>query len=203
MQSNRNKVKYLRDTAIESNAPFLFLTETHLKPHILSAEVKIDGYSLYRSDRGPDKSHGGVAIYLRDDLTGQLVVAASNNMCETLAIKVKTLNLLLIVVYRPPNSTLECFEEAMNICQKAIDDVSNADAKVKDILMMGDFNLPCISWPSGKIYDRQVGNKSKEKQKAEILVNHVESNIMENQINTATKEAITHLTLYLQTTISW
>ena len=63
MQSNRNKVKYLRDTAKESNAPFLVLTETHLKPHILSAEVKIDGYSLYRSDRGPDKSHGGVAIY--------------------------------------------------------------------------------------------------------------------------------------------
>ena len=187
MQSNRNKVKYLRDTAVESNAPFLVITETHLKPHILSAEVKIDGYSLYRSDRGPDKSHGGVAIYLRDDLTGQLVVAASNNMCETLAIKVKTLNLLLIVVYRPPNSTLECFEEAMNICQKAIDDVSNADAKVKDILMMGDFNLPCISWPSGKIYDRQVGNKSKEKQQAEILVNHVESNFMENQINTATR----------------
>ena len=53
--------------------------------------------------------------------------------------------------------------------------------------MMGDFNLPCISWPSGKIYDRQVGNKSKEKQQAEILVNHVESNFMENQINTATR----------------
>ena len=71
------------------------LTETHLKPEILSAEVRIEGYSLYRSDRGPGKSHGGVAIYLRDDLTGQLVVAASNSMCETLVIKVKTLNLLL------------------------------------------------------------------------------------------------------------
>ena len=158
-----------------------------MKPDILSAEVKIDNYSLYRSDRGPNKSHGGVAIYLRDDLTGQLVVAASNSMCETLAIKVKTLNLLLIVVYRQPNSTLECFEETMNICQKTIDDVTNADAKVKDILMMGDFNLPCISWPSGKIYDRQVGKKSKEKQQAEILVNAVESNFMENYINTATR----------------
>ena len=76
----------------------------------------------------------------------------------------------------------------MNICQKTIDDVTNADAKVKDILMMGDFNLPCISWPSGKIYDRQVGKKSKEKQQAEILVNAVESNFMENYINTATRQ---------------
>ena len=187
MQSNRNKVKYLRDTAKESNAPFVVLTETHLKPDILSAEVKIEGYSLYRADRGPNKSHGGVAIYLRDDLTGQLVAVGTNSMCETLAIKVKTLNLLLIVVYRPPNSTLECFEEAMDICQKAIDEVTNADPKVKDVLVMGDFNLPCISWPSGKIYDKQVASKSKEKQQAEILVNFVETNFMENYINTATR----------------
>ena len=187
MQSNRNKVKYLRDTAKESNAPFVVLTETHLKPDILSAEVKIEGYSLYRADRGPNKSHGGVAIYLRDDLTGQLVAVGTNSMCETLAIKVKTLNLLLIAVYRPPNSTLECFEEAMDICQKAIDEVTNADPKVKDVLVMGDFNLPCISWPSGKIYDKQVASKSKEKQQAEILVNFVETNFMENYINTATR----------------
>ena len=44
MQNNRNKVKYLCDTAKESNAPFIVLTETHLKPEILSAEVRIEGY---------------------------------------------------------------------------------------------------------------------------------------------------------------
>ena len=187
MQSNRNKVKYLRDTALECKAPFIVLTETHLKPDILNAEVKIEGYSLYRSDRGENKSHGGVAIYLRDDLTGQLVSVATNSMCETLAIKVKTLNLLLMVVYRPPNSTLDCFDEAMKICQKAIDDVTNTDPKVKDVMLMGDFNLPCISWPSGKIYEKQITSKSKEKQQAEILVNFVEANFMENYIHTATR----------------
>ena len=74
-------MKYLRDTAIESNAPFIAITETHLKPEILDPEVKIDGWSLYRTDRGPGKTHGGVAIYLRNDLIGQLVVSHSNNMC--------------------------------------------------------------------------------------------------------------------------
>ena len=58
LQSNRNKVKYLRDTAIESNAPFIVITETHLKPEILDPEVKIDGWSLYRTDRGPEKHMG-------------------------------------------------------------------------------------------------------------------------------------------------
>ena len=71
-------MKYLRDTAIESNAPFIALTETHLKPDILDPEVKIEGWSLYRTDRGPGKSHGGVAIYLRNDLIGQLVASHSN-----------------------------------------------------------------------------------------------------------------------------
>ena len=107
LQSNRNKVKYLRDTAIESNAPFIAITETHLKPDILDAEVKIEGWSLYRTDRGPGKTHGGVAIYLRNDLIGQLVVSHSNSMCETLVVKVKTLNIILVCVYRPPNATLE------------------------------------------------------------------------------------------------
>ena len=187
LQSNRNKVKYLRDTAIQSNAPFIALTETHLKPEILDAEVKIEGWSLYRSDRGPGKSHGGVAIYLRNDLIGQLVAVHSNSQCETLVVKVKTLNLLLMCVYRPPDSTVENFGESMKICQKSIDDVTEKDTKVKDILILGDFNLPCISWPSGKIYQKEVAQKSREKKQAENLVSFVENNFLENYIKTATR----------------
>ena len=187
LQSNRNKVKYLRDTAIQSNAPFIALTETHLKPEILDAEVKIEGWSLYRSDRGPGKSHGGVAIYLRNDLIGQLVAVHSNSQCETLVVKVKTLNLLLMCVYRPPDSTVENFGESMKICQKSIDDVTEKDTKVKDILILGDFNLPCISWPSGKIFQKEVAQKSREKKQAENLVSFVENNFLENYIKTATR----------------
>ena len=144
-------MKYLRDTAIESNAPFIAITETHLKPEILDPEVKIDGWSLYRTDRGPGKTHGGVAIYLRNDLIGQLVVSHSNNMCETLVVKLKTLNMILVCVYRPPNATLKAFEETLRVVQKAIDDVTDADPKVKDVLILGDFNLPFISWPKGEV----------------------------------------------------
>ena len=163
------------------------LTETHLKPEILDAEVKVEGWSLYRADRGPGKSHGGVAIYLRNDLIGQLVVAHSSSMCETLVVKVKALNLLLACLYRPPDSTFESFKEALSVSQKAIDEVTDNDTKVKDVLMFGDFNLPFISWPSGKIYDKNVTKKAKEKQQAELLVNFVENNFMENYINTATR----------------
>ena len=180
-------MKYLQDTAIESNAPFIALTETHLKPEILDSEVKIDGWSLYRTDRGPGKSHGGVAIYLRNDLIGQLVTSHSNSMCETLVVKVKTLNLIIICVYRPPNSTVEAFEETLNVCQNSINRVTDSDPKVKDVLMLGDFNLPFISWPKGEIYQKEVAKKSGEKQQAVKLVNFVERNFLENYVNTATR----------------
>ena len=92
-------------------------------------------------------------------------------MCETLVVKVKTLNLILVCVYRPPNSTLEAFEEALNVCQDAINQVTDSDPKVKDVLMLGDFNLPFICWPKREIYQREIEKKSGEKQQA-VMIHH-------------------------------
>ena len=100
---------------------------------------------------------------------------------------VKTLNLILVCVYRPPNSTLEAFEEALNVCQDAINQVTDSDPKVKDVLMLGDFNLPFICWPKREIYQREIEKKSGEKQQAVKLVNFVERNFFENYVNTATR----------------
>ena len=66
---NRTKVAYLCDLATESNAPFIAIQETHLTEDILSAELQVPGYTLYRSDRLGGRSHGGCAVYSRDDLT--------------------------------------------------------------------------------------------------------------------------------------
>ena len=116
-----------------------------------------------------------------------MVTTHSNSMCETLVVKVKTLNLILVCVYRPPNSTLEAFEEALNVCQDAINQVTDSDPKVKDVLMLGDFNLPFICWPKREIYQREIEKKSGEKQQAVKLVNFVERNFFENYVNTATR----------------
>ena len=66
---NRTEVAYLCDLATESNAPFIAIQETHLTEDILSAELQVPGYTLYRSDRLGGRSHGGCAVYSRDDLT--------------------------------------------------------------------------------------------------------------------------------------
>ena len=108
-------------------------------------------------------------------------------MCETLIVKVKSLNLILICVYRPQKCAVANFREALEVCQKAINEVSETDPKVKDILQFGDFNLPCITWPSPRIYAKHVENKSEKKQQAELLVKYVDENFLENYIYAATR----------------
>ena len=50
-KSDKPKVPYLSDLARETNALFIWVTESHLNPNILDAEISIPGYDVYRSDR--------------------------------------------------------------------------------------------------------------------------------------------------------
>ena len=176
----------MKNLAIESNAPWIALTETWLNPDILSAEVQIKGMNLYRADR-EGRTHGGCALYVRSDLTSELVAVHSNMACDTLIVKIKSLNLLIFVNYRPPDSTEEEFQEQLDICQEAIDNITAKDVKVKDIFQVGDFNLKCISWPSRKIYSRLVINKASDKRQAEMLLRYMEKNFLENCVTTPTR----------------
>ena len=62
--SNKTKCDLLKDMATEENCYAIVITEMWLKPWILDAEIKIDGFRLYRSDRS-GQNHGGVAIYIK------------------------------------------------------------------------------------------------------------------------------------------
>ena len=186
MHKSRNKVKHLSDLATESNAPWIALTETWLKPEISSAEVQIPGMQLYRADR-EGRKHGGCALYVRNDLTSQLVATHSNGACDTLIVKIKSLNLIIIVNYRPPDAKEKEFEEQLKICQDTITDITERDPKVKDVFQVGDFNMKCISWPSRKIYTKDVQNKATEKKQAEMLLKYADENFLENCIKSATR----------------
>ena len=107
------KVPFIRDILHESNQFFTALTETWLRDHT-EAELKIDNYKLYRCDRirkkksGRGRDSGGVAIYLREDLisTTTEILRVSTGVIEVLGLHVKSLNLVIIVVYRQPDDTI-------------------------------------------------------------------------------------------------
>ena len=96
---NKTKVSYLKDLAIESNAPLIAMTETHWSANVHSAEVHIPGYTLYRSDRTGGRTHGGAAVYCRDDLTIVEKFKYSNNYCESQVLEIKELEMILINFY--------------------------------------------------------------------------------------------------------
>ena len=142
----------------ESNQLFTALTETWLRDHT-EAELKIDNYKIYRTDRVRKKKSqrgrdsGGVAIYLREDLvsTTSEILKVSTGVIEILGIHVKSLNIVIIVVYRQPDdlngghrSTHKEFKAALGEIRKSLE---NLPSPSPDILLCGDFNLPHISWP--------------------------------------------------------
>ena len=88
--TNHSKVPYIAELASESNYTFIALTESHLTPDIRDEEVNIENYTLYRTDR-INRSHGGVVLYVRDDIAAsvEVLLSLSDGMNEVLVIEIK------------------------------------------------------------------------------------------------------------------
>ena len=179
--SNKTKVSYLRDLATLKNPFFIVLTETHLSAAILTAEVGIPGYTFFRSDRA-GRSHGGTAAYVRNDLACQVLLSESNSVCESLILKVKSLETILISMYRPPDCSLEVFGEALENVKETIDKAVEKDPKLSNIIQVGDYNFPFVDWKNRNAYKicPLAGRKADDKRQAELLIEHMDEYYMEN-----------------------
>ena len=154
-----SKVPYIADILSENKQLFVGLSETWLKDH-KDAELNVEGYKLFRGDRSRIKASrrgresGGVAFYLRNDLaaTCEPIFTFSNGVIEILTMYSRVENLILCIMYRQPDdeahghpSKCKEFEGAMN---KLKDVILKFDGPVPDVVVGGDFNLPCIDWDS-------------------------------------------------------
>ena len=91
----KNKAPFLHDMASARNCLWLAITESWLYPGVLDSEllVHMPGYSVIRQDR-QGKQRGGVCLFLREDLTGEILCSHSNSVCELLIVKVHQIALL-------------------------------------------------------------------------------------------------------------
>ena len=64
--------------SILENANMILLTESHLNGEINDCEVAINGFNIHRCDR-EYKSHGGVMMYIKNDLNAIKVFDFKNN----------------------------------------------------------------------------------------------------------------------------
>ena len=101
----KSKADFLSDQAILHNSLAVAVTETWLKPGIKDSEilVKFPGYTLYRCDR-VNRIRGGLCVFLRDNLSAECIGSFDNGVCELLVLKVHSLNTVIAVVYRPPDT---------------------------------------------------------------------------------------------------
>ena len=136
----RNKVPFLHDPATNRNCLWLAITETWLNPNILDSDLLIHmpGFTVLRQDR-QGRIRGGVCLFLREDLSGEVLCAYSNGVCELLIVKVYQLNTIVVVVYRPPDTCLSEFKPVLNKIDTVLE---NLPAPAPNITLMGNLNFP-------------------------------------------------------------
>ena len=149
--------------------------ESHLKDYIKDAEFHITGYSYAASHRLKRKG-GGAIIYINNNLTYQILISISDEMCSLVGVYINELNLIVFVVYRPPpdyNSNYHGEILRKSFKTTVIDNIykvmDNYTAPVPDVILTGDFNFPKAVWKHG-IGEAKANSRS-EKESLELLIN--------------------------------
>ena len=188
-KSNQSKIPYLENLASMSNAPFICITESHLNPNILDAEIQMKNYSLFRSDR-IGRSHGGVCIYVRNDLATSVIIKDSNAYCDTLVIRIHKLNLLLITFYRPPKCPSSLFLQSLQLMKQTLNNFQEHDRKVHDVIIATDSNFPDIKWVNGTGHiqpGRDHGHLSEDRLQASALLEFADELFLHQIITSPTR----------------
>ena len=144
LNSNKSKLSQLENLAKLKNASLLCLTETWLNDTIDNPELSLPNMSLYRQDRN-GRIRGDVATYVNSKLRTNVIVSGSDGTVEFLIVTIAQLDVVCVVVYRPPDSNLEQWKYAVNAIKRNIDEVQESQ-KFRNIMMIGDFNFPGVQW---------------------------------------------------------
>ena len=97
---------------------------------------------------------------------------------------IKELDMLLVNIYRPPNTPKQLFVEVLERCQEVMEEVDRA----KTTMMIGDFNFPFIRWPNKTVRVREGEGMSSEKEQAKLLMEWTDGHFLEQMITTPTRK---------------
>ena len=82
-------------------------------------------------------------IYLKQSICYDLLLSYSNSVCDLLIIKLIQPELIVILLYRPPSCSGPQFEDVI-LKMKSV--MFKLVSPLPNIIMLGDFNLPTMSW---------------------------------------------------------
>lgn len=166
----------LEEIGTEYNSVLICITESHLRNEIRDAEIKMEGYEMYRADRANNRKKGGVVIYTRNDIAKhtQMLATGSNGEVEYVILYINKWKILLCSVYRPPRCQSENMLEVLKTIES---EARKLGAPEPTILINGDFNFPDIQWNETMIY----GGTTSDRVQANALFTMMD-NLMLKQI---------------------
>ncbi|CAF0917391.1 unnamed protein product [Brachionus calyciflorus] len=141
-----NKFNELRVTVNQIHPDIIGITETWFNDKSVK---NIDGYTHYSRERSTQSVGGGVIIYVKSSIESYEVTDLcldNTNEVEQVWCKVVTGidKILIVCIYRPPNSSRELSTKINNLIRKANHLVGSKF--YTSLLIFGDFNYPKIQW---------------------------------------------------------
>lgn len=146
VQSLLPKIDEMRLIIENSFSDFFSISETWLTSKITDAMVNISGYKLICHDRATHRRGGGLATYIRNDISTGVDALKycdlwlSNFDIEAQVLELKIRNIkksILINVYRPPNGKYQNFVESLEKILNSILHIHEFE-----IFVMRDCNIP-------------------------------------------------------------
>lgn len=146
----RTKLNDFNSCLLNCDADIVCITETWLNQNILNAELSSGDYEIIRRDRNYARSNttvgGSCLIACRNGLSVERIPEFETilDVVEDLWIKVKLTDsfLYVCVTYIRPNAPLVQYTEHLD---KIKDCILSLDTSSK-FLILGDYNMPHISW---------------------------------------------------------
>ena len=125
------------------DVPFIAITESWLKEHIHDAQINIENFNVFRSDRKLSKN-GGVLLYIHKKIIVNEVLLFDDDVCSGVICLCKNSNCIIACVYRPPNAGKESFSNLLKFLSEFI--TGHNPLNKLQVLIFGDFNFPQICW---------------------------------------------------------
>lgn len=135
VRSLTNHMDLCRDFVIDCDADLFAVSESWLSADIPSENVSIPYYTLFRADRSG--RGGGVALYVRKNLSCKVIYAEITDYVEHLWVSTKLggLTVLFGVVYRPPKSNVLKALEVLDNCMSVV------LPQFQHVFVVGDINI--------------------------------------------------------------
>lgn len=179
------KLKYFTEellNEIDRRIAIIALSETWLKPYISNAQISIPKYQTVRADR-EGRERGGALLYIHEDFTIIEQQTYDNSVCELAVCTIKPSNTIVASVYRPPDATNDEFSDMMKCLQEYISKATKSQHL--DIIVMGDFNLPCVNWVDISI---QKAYNRDNTECAKTLLSFMEKNFLSQYVDVTTRQ---------------